>query len=116
MTQDEVLKLFVQLLSSPEVQQMLAASMQQQGAGMGGMRNTAGSGGFTSEPLSQPGLWGSQPQGGHVQWMGGMPPGYNDKVAKTLSATALGGNVLGGVGGVSGILSGLLGLLGGGKR
>jgi hypothetical protein len=37
MTQDEVLKLFVQLLSSPEVQQMLAASMQQQGAGMGGM-------------------------------------------------------------------------------
>jgi len=52
--------------------------------------------GSVTNPLAASAMMQSSMPGNgpYVQSLGGMPPGYNDSVAKTLSATATGGNLL----------------------
>lgn len=106
-----ITKLIMQILSDPSMR-----------AAMGGDPNAnAGTkGGYVDNPI-QAGLWGESPGPGPVQWLGGMPPGYNDDVAKRLAKGAITGNIMrGGLGqalgrGVSqGLGGGTLGGLAGG--
>jgi hypothetical protein len=80
------------------------------------MRALAGrpSSGYVDNPLGSSTMMQSTlPSGGPVQWLGGMPPGYDDKVAQRLSKTAIAGNVLMGdnplMDAVGGLLKGLFG-------
>ena len=52
-------------------------------------------GGTISNPLAGSAMMQSTlPGPGPVQWLGGMPPGYDDNVAKKLSQSANAGNIL----------------------
>jgi len=75
------------------------------------------SSGYVDNPLGSSAMMQSSlPSGGPVQWLGGMPPGYDDKTAQKLSKSAIAGNV---VLGDNPLMSGIGGLLkalfGGGK-
>lgn len=75
----------------------------------------APSGGAVGNPLAGSTMMaGATPStAGPVQWLGGMPPGYDDKVARKLSYAANAGN-LGAGDVIMGGLNKLLGLFGGG--
>lgn len=123
LSQEEVAKfeqLLMQLLQDPQVLRVLAQAAQgQQGGPMGG-------GSMQQNPTfgqPQPGrvvdptggmLMGTLPGPGPVQWLGGMPPGYNDKVAQQLAKSAIFGNVWGGSGLGQGLAKGISQGMGGG--
>lgn len=109
LTAEDAIALFTQLLSNPQIMQQLMGMMG--GAGGKGLPGMPPGGERTIETPYSNELWGGTPGGGHIQWMGGMPPGYNDDVARKLATSANVGNLWTQGGGqlASGLVSGLLG-------
>lgn len=110
LTAEDAIALFTQLLSNPQIMQQLMGMLG--GAGQQGGMGSRGPGanGTIDTPYNNS-LWGGTPHGGQIQWMGGMPPGYNDDVARKLATSANVGNLWTQGGGqlASGLVSGLLG-------
>lgn len=108
----------MQALQDPTIKALLAEVMKQIASGKGTSGDPFAEFNKDEAPRmmdsTPPGIWGDKPSYGPVQWLGGMPPGYNDDVAKKIAIGANVGNVMAGGGGA--LLKALIGGIFNGAR